>query len=32
MTSQLQFFIDKAKESLTASKLLEENQLYDFGG
>jgi uncharacterized protein (UPF0332 family) len=32
MTSQLQFFIDKAKESLAASKLLEENQLYDFAG
>ncbi|MGD1951278.1 MAG: HEPN domain-containing protein [Leptolyngbyaceae cyanobacterium] len=32
MTANLSAFIDKAKESLEASKLLAENGLYDFAG
>ena len=32
MTAELSAYIDKAKESLTASKLLADNGLYDFAG
>ena len=32
MTANLSAFIDKAKESLAASKLLADNGLYDFAG
>ncbi|MFH7241613.1 MAG: HEPN domain-containing protein [Spirulina sp.] len=32
MTEDLQAFLDKAKESLQASKLLAANQMYDFAG
>ncbi|MFG6096715.1 HEPN domain-containing protein [Leptothoe sp. ISB3NOV94-8A] len=32
MTADLSSFIDKAKDSLEASKLLAENGLYDFAG
>ncbi|NEZ56261.1 HEPN domain-containing protein [Adonisia turfae] len=32
MTANLNAFIDKAKESLVASKLLADNGLYDFAG
>ncbi|MFG6103815.1 HEPN domain-containing protein [Leptothoe sp. EHU-05/26/07-4] len=32
MTASLNAFIDKAKESLVASKLLADNGLYDFAG
>ena len=32
MTANLSAFIDKAKESLAASKLLADNRLYDFAG
>lgn len=32
MSDALRAFIEKAKESLVASKLLADNQLYDFAG
>ena len=32
MTTELSAYVDKAKESLTASKLLADNGLYDFAG
>lgn len=32
MTEDLQAFLNKAKESLQASKLLAANQMYDFAG
>ena len=32
MTAKLSAYIDKAKESLAASKLLADNGLYDFAG
>ena len=32
MTEELQNFVNKARSSLKASKLLEANQLYDFAG